>query len=536
MKTVIKNRKLIVGIAVVLLSCIFAAWPLFSKSYIPTHDGEYHIIRFIEFFRMISSGYWFPRWAPTLNSGYGIPVFQFHYPFPNYIGAGLQSVGFDPVYAFKLALGYILAGVCSFLWLNTIFGVRAGIVGSILSLYVPYWFVDIYVRGSVGEVWAIGFVYVSLMLLEYKKFTLFSLAIAGLILSHNILAMLFIPILMGYAYMRNKRYMYGIGIGILLSSYFWIPALFERGYVVGLNTVNFRDHFVQLYELLIPSWGTEMSGQIFSGNKMSFQLGIVSLFLMFISFFYIRKEKNSSIKKVYWYFFFISICSVFIMLSWSSKIWDIVPLLAFVQYPWRFLSLSIPVIAFIGAFVFSHIHMRVWSMVIIICSIGIVYSYTRPVTYAQRDGQYYMSRANFTDGTSSMGNSFSTIWTNWKKEKSDYVLEVTNGKVPGGLSDRSYLRKTFTLWSDWGSDVFVPILYFPGWKVYVDGRDTSIQYTIDGTIRFFVPQGKHSVVVIFDKTPIRKCADLISLIALVWLLGWGILGIYANRIRHVSHS
>jgi uncharacterized membrane protein len=533
-----KHKKTILGIGIVFLFGIFACLPLFGNGYIPTHDGEYHIIRFIEFFRMLSAGYWFPRWAPTLNSGYGIPIFLFHYPFPNYIGALIHVLGFHAVSSFQLslALGYITAGIFSFLWLQKLFGTKAGLVGAILGAFVPYWFVELYVRGSVGEVWAIGFVFAAFMFLEYRMLILYSFAIAGLILSHNILAMLFIPFLFGYAFFRNRKYIIGILFGILLSSYFWIPAIFERVYVVGLNTVNFREHFVQLYEFLIPSWGTELSGQMFVGNKMSFQIGIVPLAVIIGSIIVAWKEKNPATKRLYWYFIFVFLCAVVLMLSWSSFIWEHLTFFSFVQYPWRFLSIIIPVTAFVGAYVSHHIRMRFWSIVLIGASIAFSYAYTRPVVYAPRDGHYYTSRINFTDGTSSMGNSFSTIWTGWKSKRSPYVIEVANGKVVGDFRRNSYLDKEFTVSSDNGANVYTPILYYPGWKAIVDQKETPIDYTTDGTIKFEVPGGKHQVTVVFTQTMIRKCADMLSVVTLVWLLGWGILGVYANRHRHNASS
>jgi len=531
-----KHRKTMLGIGIVLLFTIFACFPLFGKGYIPTHDGEYHIIRFIEFFRMISAGYWFPRWAPTLNSGYGIPIFLFHYPFPNYVGALIQGVGFHAVNSFKLslALGYITAGIFSFLWLKKLFGIKAGIVGTVIASFVPYWFVDLYVRGSVGEVWAIGFMFATLMLLEYRMLIPYSFAMAGLILSHNIMAMLFIPFLFGYAFFRNRKYIIGILFGILLSSYFWIPAIFERMYVIGLNTVDFKEHFVQLYELLIPSWGTALSGEMFGGNKMSFQIGIVPLAVIIGSIIVVWKEKNPATKRLYWYFIFVFLCVVVLMLSWTSFIWERLAFLSFVQYPWRFLSIIIPITAFIGAYVSHHIRMRFWSIILIGASVVFSYSYTRPVVYAPRDGQYYTSRKNFTDGTSSMGNSFSTIWTDWKSKRSEYLIEVTNGKKVRDFPRNSYLDKEFAVSSETGAEVYMPILYYPGWKVMIDQKETSIDYVTDGTIRFTVPQGKHQVTVAFTQTFIRKCADILSVVTLVWLLGWGILGVYASRYRHIS--
>jgi hypothetical protein len=220
------------------------------------------------------------------------------------------------------------------------------------------------------------------------------------------------------------------------------------------------------------------------------------------------------------------------MFSWTVFFWERLPLLSFVQYPWRFLSIIIPVTAFIGAYISHRIRMRFWSIILIGASVAFSYTYTRPVIYAPRDGNYYMSRKNFTDGTSSMGNSFSTIWTVWKEKRSDYILEVKNGKAPGGIVDHSYLKKTFTLWSDLESEVNTPILYYPGWKVIVDNKETPIRYETDGTIKFLVPGGKHQVTVVFTQTLVRKIADILSIVTLVWLLGWGILGVYADRHRH----
>jgi len=531
-----KHKKTILGAGIVLLFSIFACWPLLGRGYIPTHDGEYHIIRFIEFFRMLTAGYWFPRWAPDLNSGYGIPIFLFHYPFPNYIGSLLQGLGFHAVSAFQLGLSmaYLLSGFFSFFWLKKIFGIRAGIVGAILSLYVPYWFVDIYVRGSIGEVWAICFMYVFLVCVEYRKHIFLPFAVAGLILSHNILAMLFLPFLFGYTYIRNKRFMSVIFWGVLLASYFWIPAIFERIYVVGLNTVNFNEHFVQLYELLIPSWGTELSGQSFNGNKMSLQIGIVPLVVIFGSFIVAWKDKNSRMKHLFLYCIFFCVCAVVCSLPWSLPLWKYVPFFSFIQYPWRFLSLIIPVTAFLGAYIAEHLRIRFWSIVLVTAAVGFCYSYTRPVVYAPRDNAYYLSRKNFTDGTSSMGNSFSTIWSGWKQKRPGVILEVKNGKARGDFLTYTYLRRSLTVGSDTGSEVFMPILYFPGWKALIDQKEVSIDYEKDGTIRFIVPPGDHKITVEFSETLVRRYADLISVIALVWIIGWGILEVYENRHKHVT--
>jgi len=510
--------------------------PLFGSSYIPTHDGEYHIIRFVEFYRMLSQGYWFPKWAPTMNSGYGIPIFLFHYPLPNYVGAFFQFLGRNAVDAFKLSmgLGYVLSYISCFIWLRKLFGTKAAAFGTVLAGCVPYWFVDMYVRGSVGEIWAIALLFMALVSIEYKRLIFCSFIIGALVVSHNILAMLFVPFLVGYMFIRNKQFFPAIFFGLGLASFFWIPALFERQYVVGLNTVDFREHFVALYELLIPSWGTEFSGAAFGGNKISFQIGIIPLGILILSFFVFFRSKEKEMKQLCIYIACVMLCSIACMLPWSKFLWEYITPLQFIQYPWRLLSFLIPCIAFLGAYSAKKIGKTFLFACIGIAAFVFSFHYMSPVLYAPRDTWYYLSRPNFTDGTSSMGNSFSTIWTGWKSKRPQYLIEVLNGKVSGGITTNTFLTKTFTIASAQGADVYMSILYYPGWEVLVDKKSVPIDYKTDGTIRFSVASGSHHIVVHFGETLIRTVANFISLVSLVWLLGWGILGIYDRRYRHVA--
>ena len=243
---------------------------------------------------MLAAGHLFPRWAPGLNSGYGVPLFTFFYPLPNYIGSFVHSMGWSLADSFRLtmAAGYILAIAASYVWLKRLYGIFPAVLGSVMGAFVPYWFVDIFVRGSVGEVLALGFVFSALASIAYKRRTLLALAIAGIILSHNIIAMIFLPVLLLYTLMTDRSMLRWVCVGVILTSYFWVPALLERPYVVGLNTVNFRDHFPELAQLLIPSWGTGFSGPGFTLDEMSYQVGAIPLFVL-LSFFALQLTRMS---------------------------------------------------------------------------------------------------------------------------------------------------------------------------------------------------------------------------------------------------
>ena len=80
-------------IFLLLVVTFLAIQPLTHAGLHPTHDGEYHVIRFYEFDKAIRDGDWYPRLAPDLNNGYGVPLFNYVYPFPNYVASLLHFFG-----------------------------------------------------------------------------------------------------------------------------------------------------------------------------------------------------------------------------------------------------------------------------------------------------------------------------------------------------------------------------------------------------------------------------------------------------------
>ncbi len=463
--------KKIPRIIFVIFVSLWAVWPLLGKNYIPTHDGEYHIIRIVEFSKELAAGRVVPRWAPDMNSGYGIPIFNYHYPLPNYIGSFVRAFTRDAVYAFQVSMGigYIAVALFAYLWLSALFGPLPALVGSIVTAFTPYLFVDTYIRGSIGEVWATAFLLLSFFCIEKKKYVWFAAAYGLLILSHNILAMLYTPFMFGYAFIQNKKVIPWMIGGLGMSAFFWIPALVESKYVVGLNTVNFREHFVDWYNLLIPSWGSGFSGS--GAGAMSVQIGIVPLFAIIAAF--TRKKTRMGA-----YFFAVFACCVFFMLSVSAPIWNIFPPLRLIQYPWRLLSFVLPIAGFCAAFWTYSVKHKWLGIALAAAAILLSFSYARPVLYAPRNEAYYLSQPNFINGTSSMGNSFSTIWTGWK-----------DTPATGGAT-----------------------LYFPGWKAYVNGRELPITNE-KGVIGVTA-----SATLQFTETPVRLLADIISIVSIITLL------------------
>ena len=130
-----------------------------------THDGQDHVARIANFYQSLSEGNIVPRWAGNLNWGFGHPILMFLYPLPSYLGSFFHYLGFSFIDSVKLvfAVSYVGSGFAMYLWAKNALGEKAGMVCAALYLYAPYRFVDLYVRGAIGE--HVAFLFAPLVLL-----------------------------------------------------------------------------------------------------------------------------------------------------------------------------------------------------------------------------------------------------------------------------------------------------------------------------------------------------------------------------------
>ena len=357
----------------ILFFAFLAGFALLHPGLPPSHDGEYHVIRFFLFDEALRDGNFYPRWAAHLNNGFGVPLFNFVYPLPNYVASILHLANISFIDSFKISMlvATIIGGVFFYLWSREFWGRLGGVVSSIFYTFSPYHFVDIYIRGSVGEVWALGFF--PAFLWAYTKFVkskrkvfliLSSIFLALIIFSHNILALMFFVFSLSYIVFliskeKSKKYLilntlYLILLGLGLSAIFWLPAIYETKYVTGLQIFDVTSKFPELYQLLIPSWGSGFSGTGIQ-NELSYQVGAANLLAIFLSMMVITLQiKRESNKLPCTLFFFACfIFTFYLMLNISLPVWKTIPLMNYFQFPWRLLSLEIIFASFLAGSIFS---------------------------------------------------------------------------------------------------------------------------------------------------------------------------------------
>lgn len=528
-------------IIISVLFGVIAGFSLLHEGLIPTHDGEYHVVRFFIFNEAFNDGNLYPRWAAHLNNGFGVPLFTFVYPLPNYIAVFLHvfGIGFIDSFRIEMFVAILVGSTFFYLWAKEFWGRLGGIVSSIFYTFSPYHFVDIYIRGSIGEVWALAFfpaflwTYTVFVKSNKKVFlVLSSLFLALIILSHNILALMFFLFSLSYAVIliykkKNNRglilnTLYLLLLGLGLSAIFWLPAIYETKYVTGLQIFDIAAHFPQLYQLLIPSWGSGFSGGELQ-NELSFQIGIANIIAVLISLIVVLLRVKNKDNKSFYILFFLGwfVFIFFLMLDVSKSIWQTIPFMKYFQFPWRLLSLEILFASFLAGSLFSvKINWRIriiFAALFIFLALSLGIGYTKPAYYHYRNDNYYISRSNFINGTNSPGNVFNTIYfRNIPKEKERATFLQGEGKIT--LTEEKSNVFDFEITTDADSKVLVNAAYYPGWNVYVNNKKTDVTQTNDGRFSFIVERGRNDAKVIFEDTLLRKFSTLTSFTSMIILL------------------
>lgn len=530
-----------------LLIGFLAIFDLFKAGMFLSHDGEAQVARVASFFTSMQQGNIIPRWAGNLNAGFGHPIFIFLYPLSSYLGAFVHFFGFSFIDSVKIVFGitFVFSGYFMYLWVKEFLGEEAGFVSGVLYMLAPYRFVDLYVRGAYGENTAFTFApLVFLFILKtWKKHkevyvVLGGTSLALLILAHNAISLMFMPLIFLYfAYLlvtsKNRR-SFSIDVfliiffGFLIASFFWIPSLLEAKYTLRGIVIDksYKLNFPTLFQLIVPSWGFGGSGGVSDG--MSFQVGVIQWLFVLLSVFLVFVK---SVKKRIFVIGSI-VCFagvIFLLLPISIPVWEKVTILQNFQFPWRFLTLTVFLSALLGGLVISAFPYKKFAVVLaLVLLIFLNKDYWSARGYYQKDDGYFL---NTYIGTTDTGES-APIWSiRGIDNRAKQPMDVVEGSASYKVVKKTFDQHEFTVEASGAAKVSDNTLYFPGWKVYVDGvkEDIEFQNTLyRGLITFKVPDGVHNVKVTFSESKIRLFSDILSLLGvsgvlIYWFFGEKIL-------------
>lgn len=522
-------KRLFFWIFLILLLSLPVTLPLTKAGYFPTHDGEWAVVRLAEMHRELKDGQAPPRWSDFLNHGFGYPLFQYSYPLPYYLGEVLHLVGFGLVDSIKtlFLFSVILSGISMFLLGRELLGEKAGIIASVLYMYAPYRLVNIYMRGSLGE--SLSFILFPLLFWMTLKLILSpklsniartSLVFAALILTHNIMALIFTPswlvfifFALKYYYENLQRYLLKIflptiALGLGIASFFWIPAILEKKFVL-LSRIPLADktlHFINPVELLFSPWnyGARPPFQLGWVHLLVFMIGIVSLFLSRG----ISRKKNLFLG----IYIILSIATLmFLTLSISLPIWRL-PLLSQIDFPWRLMAPIVFFISFATIFMSERKFTTYLSYILIAIAFFLIPNFAKPESYFNKDDDYYRN----IDATTTSLDEFMPVWVT-QKPTNRYSQKVEFLKGQGNLAISNYNSQKIEFSLSCLNDCTLKInsIYFPRWIYKLNDTPILPEYqNAGGLVLLNIPSGNYNVSGQLQNTPVRTLGNIASIISI----------------------
>jgi hypothetical protein len=486
------------------------------------------------------------RWVPDAGYQYGYPQFNYYPPLPYYLGAALHRIGFQYIDSVKILfiLGYIFSAVTLYILVKSISKDKwAGVIAAIIYTYIPYKAVEVYVRGALSEFWAQIFfplvlwaIYKLVKTGKTKYLIWMCISIFLLMTTHVLMTMIFVPVAVLWAIFwlfQNKwknltRIIWGGILGFGLSAFFVLPVLFERQFThtEGLLSgyFDYRQHFVSLFKLFISrEWGYGSSG--FPNEKLNLSLGIVQwvaglVIAPAVAFLGFKKHRTNSLLILG--LVGVTLASIFMIHMKSSFIWARIPLLWYMQFPWRFLAVSIFLLCLLtGLLVYvAGKYKYILGIVLVLASFALTINYFVPKAWL-----------NITDTDKFSG-------TSWEKQltisifdylpiyaelppysKAPDLPEVLKGNVKFLEYKKASDFQTGIVEVSNDSRVRLPLFDFPGMEVKVDGKiiphvnnDCSGERYCLGLITFNLPVGYHVVEARLTDTLVRRIGNIITLV------------------------
>lgn len=367
-----------------------ACWPLMAGPVLPRgSDVSFHAQWARGFVQALDEGQLYPRWVAEANHGFGAPVFLMYPPLSYYAVALANLATGDLIEALRLVLigASFLAGAAFFAAARPVSSEAGAAFGAALYVLLPYRALDLYDRFALGEV--VAFVWFPLLFAAVRRLgegpsaragLLLAGSYAGLVLTHLVTAFMALFVLAPYALVRARRTgswrrlapMLGAGAaGLALAGVFLVPLLVARPHVhVGGMVEKWFDwwrNFVYM-DKSVPGFPRDpvkpwVDGSATTQALLTLAAAVVLALRSAVPFPHppapspapaeegsgVRAARAALSRKLApvrpvgegarvegWTHVGLAAFAFFLQTWLSTPLWQVVPQLAEVQFPWRF--------------------------------------------------------------------------------------------------------------------------------------------------------------------------------------------------------
>lgn len=531
-------------------------------------DSPFLVQRVQQLSTVLRAGHFPARWMPDAAHGLGYPFFHFYAALPYYLAALLDMAGAGVLWGIKLTqgLGFLVAALATY---GLARAMGASSPGALLAAasytFAPFHLVNVYVRGdSLSEFWAMALfpcILWALVRLTQRPTPGRVAALAAsyglLAMCHNISALLFSPLvgvwLLGAALERRRagggRLLLAGGgalaLGLLISAWFWAPALRDQPLVQLQDQTTGYFHYAGHFRADDLVQWRAIHDYAITGERDPFsaglsQVAVAAAGLVALAAASVRRRR-------------IGLPATMVVLTvgvytWlitpsSAWVWDSLPLLPFVQFPWRLLSVQALGLALLASSLPRALPGRsaplaalILSAALAVAGLGGLRVDRLPLSAADVAVERLMLYESYS------GNLGTTVrheylpagmvprpYTSARQARSEgaWPLVLSGALRSAGLVERGPTHQTWDLDLEAPSLLAFHLTAFPGWRAAVDGVPQPVEALPGlGLVGLRLEAGPQRVHLSFGATRAQRVVEGASAVGGLVLLG---LALYPCR-------
>ncbi|NJK63899.1 MAG: hypothetical protein HC921_15540, partial [Synechococcaceae cyanobacterium SM2_3_1] len=269
--------------------------PMLRQGYPLVHSIHFNLMWVFQYSQQVFGGDFYPRWLESSFFGLGNPTFVFYPPLCMAAVLPFTALGWPAGSALvgSMLLATAVRGWGTYRLGGLLWPSPVAVAAALAAMASPYFLVDVYERGAIGEVWAIslipwvlwaGWRLVLAVWLGQKRFSAM-VVLAG---SYALLGLAHLPALLVWTLVwlglpwvmartgRELRllgfWLYGgTGMGLLLASFFLLPAALDQRWV-SIDLINGWEMYdpLQRFLLIWNGQGLQLSQQEFDAHLVPY--------------------------------------------------------------------------------------------------------------------------------------------------------------------------------------------------------------------------------------------------------------------------
>lgn len=518
MKNLIKycREKEIINYILIIIASIIISIPLANKSLnIYRDDGIQHICRIIGTEQTLADKQFLPMIMSNLCNNFGYSWNIFYSPLTAYMSVMFRIFNFSYVNCLKLCMFVIvlLSGLTMYkLTLRITKNKKLATLASIIYILAPYRITDMYIRTALAELASFIFIPIVfeglyIIVNEEKKSYKLALGAAGLILTHQVIAMYTVIICFAYLIvffkkLKSKTVLKNIGVNllfcILMTSFYWVGLLqhyFNTSYEVFVPGRMEREEVLIFYKAKFSQLFITSSEQ-----TMIYAIGLLSVIGLVLTPIAYKKIPEEY-KKTYMFFLITGI--VLIGMTLSIFPFEKLPqALTMLQFTFRLFTFTSFFFAFVVATNFAILikNFKTLDIVVLLTiSILLLVPYKSKLDFNLKDNEERLiNGVRITEttgrvhaGMASMEYLPTKAFKNLKHiaNRKDEVIVLDNDeavisdytKQDSNMNCRiSNINKETT--------IELPYIYYLGYRVYANGQEIKYTESDNGLIQINIAQ------------------------------------------------